>query len=818
MDVLTNLDAPQSSTLNERIRPTDLKFVLDHYADKIKVLSLDCFDTLLWRKSASPVDVFYDLEQYPTFQSLGITAILRFRAEADARMMKNFEPGSNEIQLKDIYQSFSADLNETQLDALAKEELAAEVEACYPFPPIMELIRKAHALGLKIIIVSDTYFKHAQLQHLLKSTLPTDVMAAIDTIFCSCEHGKSKVNGLFNTVLEKLNVPAQSVLHLGDNAAADFRAARALELHALHLIHHDDKIDEMLRMQTSTTSLFDPTIRNSRSCTSPYRGVLASAELNTQQPEQIIGFATLGPIMYSFAQFICNDVEQLKRDGKRPKVLFLMRDGYLPSLACETLLEQPLGKRIRISRFTSFAASFRSKKEVNRYLREMIGSNRFKVLAEQLLLPEKVYAPLVTEAEKSNHPALKFITLIQQERILKIIFKKSAEFCARLIRHIKKEINLEAGDTLVLVDLGYSGTTQRLLGPILRDELGVEVIGRYLISLSVAGWKTSRQGLLDRSWCDERTMMTLVAYIALIEQLCTANEKSVIDYDENGDPIYLESSLSKQQYSDLDTVQAECLRFIEDAKKFFAATSTSISLLQYRTAALASMSRLLFLPSESEIQFLQSFQFELNLGTKDTYSLLDQAKGLTSLRQRGIFSLFLEKNDKKLRTNAPAELRAAGIELAITLMAQHRYYLDFGLKDVSFRREKINIIIMRGQQATQATIEALLTYDGFYSLNIPVGVGNLQVGILFGQKYQWIQFESAEMIRSNTYLSALETQYSENVWSNLIFEKMADKGGKLYECLSDSSFVMLVPSQKPDDEKKYIYQVVFRPIMMRPEK
>ena len=39
----------------------DLQTFLDDFGKDFKVLSLDCFDTLLWRKFMSPIDVFFQL-------------------------------------------------------------------------------------------------------------------------------------------------------------------------------------------------------------------------------------------------------------------------------------------------------------------------------------------------------------------------------------------------------------------------------------------------------------------------------------------------------------------------------------------------------------------------------------------------------------------------------------------------------------------------------------------------------------------------------------------------------------------------------------
>src|SRR6185312_5296807 len=171
-----------------KIHASDLIAALNHYENKIKVLSLDCFDTIIWRKTATPTDAFYDLQNRPAFKALGFTSMMRVTAENHARKLKMIQKNKYEVRLNEIYQAHFPDLSKEQLQALCDDELATEIETCYAFPPLIELIRTAHTKKIKIIIVSDTYLKLHELTHLLTKTLPADVMTAIDMIFCSCEY------------------------------------------------------------------------------------------------------------------------------------------------------------------------------------------------------------------------------------------------------------------------------------------------------------------------------------------------------------------------------------------------------------------------------------------------------------------------------------------------------------------------------------------------------------------------------------------------------------------------------------------------------
>lgn len=802
------------TTHKQTVFTNELLSAFEDYAKHIKLLSLDCFDTLLWRKAATPLDVFYDLQQRPAFKKLGITAIMRAEAERHARDEKIVRCYSNEVTLAEIYQHDFPNLDEQTIAQLEEEELLTEIDACYAFMPVVDLIRSAYAKNIPVIIVSDTYLKSDQLKRLLAAHLPADVLPMIKKIFCSCDYGKSKTLGIFKLICTELQIQPEVILHVGDNPVADAIVPRQERMHALHFIQHSDRIKDLFRMQAVAATLLDSSHRDQRSLANPYKGFFA-VQTMTDTPEEIVGYASLGQIMYPFAKFLITEVAEIKKSRPNVKVAFLMRDAYLPYLVCEALLNEPLGKRVQISRFASYAATFRTQKDIDQYVIANIATERFDVMLRQLLIPDEIAQPIIIAAKTAANRQKKFAELIHQPDILNIIFTKSKEYYTRLKCFLEKEIGLTRGDTLILIDLGYSGTTQKLLGPVLKDDMQVEVLGRYLISLSVPGWNTqARNGLMDTSWCDSRCLYGFVNYIALLEQLCTSNEKHAADYDLEGNPIYIENGLSNQQYAKRDLIQAACLRFARDAENFFQKTNIANNRL-LREAAFAELGRLLFFPSQSEITYLESFEFELNLGTEDVLHIFDREKGLANLRKQGVFFSQMAKHGLDMRTNVPAELRTAGLELAMTFFAFHRFALQVQAQDISIRNEKIDLIVIRNNQTMQMTLEAVPTFDGYYALNIPIGDGSFQVGVLFGRKYIWLQFAAVERIFAPAFFKETESLYTEDYWDKIIFSQMTTHEQKLYECHSSESLLMIPADPNPSEQKKHVMRIAFRPIAKR---
>ncbi|HEX6272711.1 MAG TPA: HAD family hydrolase, partial [Polyangiaceae bacterium] len=489
----------------ETVRGPELVASFERLAKDIAVLSLDCFDTLLFRRTERPVDVFFDLAQTPPFAALGFAAKTRIESESRARSLARLRRGSTEVKLPEVYRTAFPELTDDEVAALAAAELSAEKAACYAFSPTVELVRAAKARGLSVIVVSDTYLAETELRALLSATLPPDVYAAIGRVFCSSEFGRSKAGGLFEDVKRALGRKAASMLHVGDHEISDLEASHRAGMSSLRLLHHEPAVEQLLRAQSIAAALVAPDIRESRGLPSPFTGLYA-AQKDLAKPETLLGYAGAGPILYAFARFLVEELDELERSGARPKALFLMRDAHLPHLVADDVAGRALGTDVALSRSVAYAASFRSKDDIERYLARSAGSARIDAMARQLGLDGALAGRLIRECERSDTPGLEFARRVRDASVTSVVLERSAAFRRRLLRYLEKRVGMKRGDTLVLVDLGYEGTVQRELGPVLEAELGVTVTGRYLLASRVPGWEKTRKGLFDPGSCDDRVL------------------------------------------------------------------------------------------------------------------------------------------------------------------------------------------------------------------------------------------------------------------------------------------------------------------------
>ncbi|RWB95805.1 MAG: hypothetical protein EOS61_16115 [Mesorhizobium sp.] len=772
-----------------QIRANDIHTILNDFGDSIQVLSLDCFDTLLWRKTATPTDVFAVLADNPVARRLGIAPHQRVSAAARAYRAKPLENGSREADLGDIYRLFTS-LSGEERELLAEAEIRTEMDVCFAFSPYVELIRMAHARGIKIIIVSDTYLREDELRRLLARHLPEDVMQSINKIYCSVDYGTSKSNALFQIVIKECGVPASQLLHIGDNDVADAQAPRKLGVRALHFLPFDHEVADFLRLQhaASSLSVLDQAAPESVVLPrySPFRPIFAVANLQPYAPETVIGYMSFGPVLYAYARFLMDEVEALQQQGKRVKVLFLLRDAYLLSAACEAYARKPVGKLARIRKFHAIAASFKTRADVDYYISGIEHEfDDFHATAKQLLLPPEVTELLIRRAHQSADPQTAFHKLLRDDDVLEFIFKKSFDLRARLMRYILKELKVEEGDTVILADIGYYGRTQECLIRTFKEELKVDILGRYLVASDEPYRPANGKALITSScWNYD-----------LFEQCCILKEGMVVDYDLDGEPVLDEIKLSEKQYEKVAKIQDECLRFINDARSFFAKSGVTHEYSILQRAAHAALFRHSYMPIEAELEYFKGFQNDKFMGpdrTKTLYHLDSAWKNVRCLPSPYRLGAF--------------ETRSLGLDFAFSGLVQKRFQLDLRPEDMNVRFSPLKVSIGSIRESKVFLLRAHHLHDGYFSIMLPYESGS-SLKMLLGEHYVWLQVESIQLLNNARRVCS-------DVSSSLDLEEI-NREGEIYRCLSQASVATIRPVDLQPFKTPHYYHVIFRPLVLR---
>lgn len=784
--------------MNDAILPHALPSALDGLPG-LRILSLDCFDTLIWRDSHAPIDIFPRLP--------GITMPQRVAAETQARQVAVYGRGCQDVTIAEIYAQLMPEADHGERQAAIAAEIAAEARHCYAFAPTVELMRAAKAAGLQVIIVSDTYFDPAQLRELIGRAGGAEVAGLIDKVFCSSTYGKPKAKGLYGEVLRKLSAKPHEILHIGDNRKADVDGVAPFGVRTLHLEQFSSLAEQRFRQEASISALLHTRQEEDADAQLPHRAAIALFEPLIADPAEAFGFTALGPVLHGFDRWLDAEAERLQGDrGGTVHRLFLMRDGFLPMLVHQAAGKSG-GHPIEISRFTATACSFRRDADPLRYVELELGT-RPDALARQLLIPDAEIERLIGGLDPSaaSHALLREM---RKEGRRKATIDASRGYARRLVEHVRATVNPAPGDTLMLIDLGYNGSVQNRVDELLRQELKVHVAGRYLLLREQDRRNVDKRGLISLDHYDALTLEALCHNVALVEQVCTTATGSVVDYEEDGTPIRKASDIKGGQSGTRQRIQLGCLRFAQAHRDAVIRADAADEIALWRKGAAAALGRLMYLPLPQELAVVAQFEHDVNLGTGHTVALFDPACANRGLRQRGLF--YLNGSD---RMYLPAELTGHGLAPKLTLLTNRRFGLPFSFSDFADSAIELPVIYVAGQELSQQTITARATHDGYYVAAIPIGDCRYSVALQFGAEFEYVQVDSVNALPVARFLEEKIRDDDPQVPLFAVPDAMDEVAPGLYRAADEGGFLMVDPPQRADDSAMMI-AVVFRPIAPR---
>ncbi len=791
--------------MTETILPHEMPNALDR-ADGAKILSLDCFDTLLWRDCHAPSDVF---SAFPN-----ITVRQRGAGETNARKAEVTQRGRSEVSLEQIYAQIMPNGDIASRSAGIADEVSAEARSCFAFAPTVELMARAKERGLKVIIVSDTYLDERQLLELILKAAGDEVAGLIDKVFASSTNGVSKSQGLLARVLKAMKCKPSDILHIGDNKAADHDAARVLGIPALHLVQFSETARQRLRFERTCQQLAGDAPRDVRGL-QLHRALLALAEPGLDDLAERLGFTVLGPVFHAYERWLRKEAAVIEQErGGTVHWLFMLRDGHLPFIVHEVggAVEGAAG--VEISRSAAIAASLTSNEAIDDHIALEHGLNP-STLARQMLFTEEELDPYLVDqsasdvSEQMAEKAKALLTEVRSGRRKKLIKRRSREFAERLVAHVRAKVDPAPGDTLMLVDLGYNGSAQNHIDKLLCETFDVHVAGRYLLLREMTASGFDKKGLIDRRHFDCELLEAICANVAVLEQLATTALGSVVDYNEEGMPIRTRSAVKGRQSTVREKVQQGCVDFCRRAlSPPIVRTSDHHAERGWRDCAHSVLMRFMFLPQSDELEVVKNFEHDVNMGSDRMVALFDADHARDGMRRRGLFYM-----NGTNRMYLPAELASEDMNTRLSLLAQTRFGLGLSYTDQVSHSLEIPAIYINETDSAQGRIAAVPTHDGYYVARIPIGESGYSVALQFGHVCAWI--ELAEITRAP--LSALKGEtISDNASQPLSgqFDQMAERGPGIFECESETSLVLVSPPPGQRREPEMI-EVVFRPLVLR---
>lgn len=314
--------------------------------ESVRCVSFDVFDTLVFRRQASPSALFIEVGQRAVKEGLlpGIDAALyadyRRAAERKARVLSD----AADVSLDQILACLP--WSEAIIERLKRWECELEIASASINPLARQLLERAHDAGKTVVFASDMYLPSWVIRQMLSP------WGNGFTLYLSCEAGATKATGaLFSQILQDLDLAPAELLHVGDHPQGDDRAPRRLGCRTVHFTPS--------RYARQLLSLEQDYAAGVADQAHPRR--YQTALLNPHDDERegfFFDFGALvwGPAMEAFALWLRGLAETLKWD----RVLFAMREGALFEACCRQVwndLKQPLPTACAfVSRRATFAA------------------------------------------------------------------------------------------------------------------------------------------------------------------------------------------------------------------------------------------------------------------------------------------------------------------------------------------------------------------------------------------------------------------------------------------------------------------------------
>jgi hypothetical protein len=389
------------------------------------------------------------------------------------------------------------------------------------------------------------------------------------------------------------------------------------------------------------------------------------------------------------------------------------------------------------------------------------------------------------------------------------IMARSAALADRMCAHLKAVADPKPGDVLMLVDLGYNGSVQNLVEPVLRRMLGVSIAGRYLLyrAQQITGY--DKLGFIDERNYDIDTLLALAGNVAVVEQLCTIAQGSVIDYARDGTPVRAGSVIKGRQSEVRDRIQAGCVAFARDRDRQVVRQADSHGAEARRRAATAILGRLMFLPQGHELDVISQFEHDVNLGTAGTVGLFDPDAAARGLKQRGLF--YLKASE---RMYLPAELHGQGLATSLSMLTLKRFNLGFTFADFCDHSITVPLLVADGHDVAVESIVATPTHDGYFVAAVPIGAARFTIAAQFGKLYDVVEIHSVQFRPVAVIVNRAVAPGADVVAAAPTLEGMDELAPHIFRCIDPAGFIM-VPPPAASERRDLVLEIVFRPLVAR---
>ncbi len=448
-------------------------------SNSLKLYSFDIFDTLITRKTAQPIGIFWEIEsklkKNKEYQSINPYLISNFKnirqtTENHIRDYNRSLYDVYDIKFEDIYNEIAKNysLSNEQKEILMQLEINTELENFVPIKSNIEKIKELVYNQKKVVLISDMYHSSETIRLFL---LKFDNIFSNIPIFVSSEENLTKSSKkLFEKLHKKFNIKYSEWEHYGDNRFSDYEIPLSLGIKANRFEYPELQLHEKILLENNIGNIELQKVIGVSKLTRLFKN---------KNVYEDFGSNFIAPILISYCNFI---LDYSKRHNINT-LYFIARDGYILKAITDHIINMKnmeiKTKYIYGSRLAWQLPCFASRKID---IKDLLYVYKFdtKILFEMLNLskaeikrffPEKIINSKNISCSELDELCINFR---YNKKFIKHLYDKYQKAYNLLKKYLLQEIDFSEKN-FAFVDLRGSGNTQNMLATAFSDIMPQDV-------------------------------------------------------------------------------------------------------------------------------------------------------------------------------------------------------------------------------------------------------------------------------------------------------------------------------------------------------
>ena len=532
------------------------------------IVSFDLFDTLIMRRVFSYTDVFELIENYMHKDNIFIKDFTRIRLQAEKELSKVGAP-----TLADIYNKIAENTQGIlSVDELVQLEYETDRKTLCIRNDMADVFHELINAGKRVYIITDTYYSKHQIEEILASL----GLTGYEDVLVSCEYNRGKRQGLFDILKEKSDNSESRILHIGDDIVSDIEAGNNAGIDTYKIYSAEELFDAVggFGLEEYLNTLSDRVkigMLNSVLFNSPFQFEREDRRITLPEARSI-GYVTCAPIICDFMFWFKNKINELSIEN----IWFSARDGYLLNK-----LYKMMGCSNGVYFLTSRIAAIRAGVETEDDVSYVDSMKFFGTVDENLKVRfgidlykdggvKNIDSPITDKktVDKNNECLehniivgddskydLNALSLIDYADI--ILYKAAVQ--KKNYNKYLTGLNLYDGD-IAFFDFVAKGTTQMYVQRLTDHHIK----GMYFLQLEPEFMKDKSLDIETFYSQNEKDDSEIFDNYYILETLLTAPHPQIMEFNEDGVPVYADELRSDKDLKCFDKMQQGVIDFFRD--------------------------------------------------------------------------------------------------------------------------------------------------------------------------------------------------------------------------------------------------------------